>query len=72
MTTLLQQAFDKAAKLPDAEQDLFASRMLAELAAEDDFDRAIAGSAAKLANLADAAIAEHQAGQTQELDPERL
>ena len=72
MTTLLQQAFAEAAKLPVAEQDLLASRLLAELAAEDDFDYAIARSSDKLARLAAEAIAEHRAGQTQELDPERL
>ena len=43
MTKLLQKAYDAAAKLPAEEQDLLASRVLAELAAEDDFDRAIAG-----------------------------
>jgi hypothetical protein len=72
MTTLLQQAFDAAAKLPAEEQDLLAKRLLAELAAEDDFDQAIATSGKKLANLAAAALAEHRAGQTQPLDPERL
>jgi hypothetical protein len=72
MTTLLQQAFDAAAKLPAAEQDLLASRVLAELAAEDDFDQAIAASGEKLATLAAAALADHRAGQTQPLDPERL
>lgn len=72
MTTLLQQAFDEAAKLPQAEQDLLASRLLAELTAEDDFDRTIAGSADKLARLAAEALAEHRAGLTEELDPERL
>jgi hypothetical protein len=40
MTTLLQHAFAEAAKLPQAEQDVLAARLLAELAAEDDFDRA--------------------------------
>jgi hypothetical protein len=72
MTALLQQAFDAAAKLPPAEQDLLASRLLAELAAEDDFDRAITASADKLVSLAAAALAEHRAGQTEALDPERL
>ena len=72
MTTLLQQAFAEAAKLPTAEQELLASRLLAELAAEDDFDRAIARSSDKLARLAQEALAEHRAGLTQELDPERL
>ncbi len=44
MTTLLQQAFAEAEKLSGAEQDLLASRVLAELQAEDAFDRAIASS----------------------------
>jgi hypothetical protein len=72
MTTLLQQAFDVASKLPAAEQDLLASRLLAELAAEDEFDQAIASSGDKLTTLAAAALAEHRAGETQPLDPERL
>jgi hypothetical protein len=72
MTTLLQQAFAEAAKLPEAEQDLLASWLLAELAAEDDFDRAIARSSDKLVGLAREALAEHRAGQTEELDPDRL
>jgi len=72
MTTLLQQAFAEAAKRPAAEQDLLATWLLAELAAEDDFDRAIASSADKLALLAKEALAEHRAGLTEELDPERL
>ncbi len=72
MTTLLQQAFVEASKLSPAEQDLLASRLLAELAAEDDFDRTIARSADKLAGLAAEALAEHRAGMTEELNPERL
>jgi hypothetical protein len=66
-----ERAFDEAAKLPEAEQEVLASRLLAELAAEDDFDRAIAGSIHRLAGLAAEALAEHQAGATRELDPER-
>jgi transposase len=72
MTTLLEQAFAEAARLRQAEQDLLASRLLAELAAEDDFDRAIAPSANQLAALAQEALAEHRSGRTVELDPERL
>jgi len=72
MTASLQEAFAKAAQLPDAEQEILAARLLAELAAEDDFDRAIERSGQKLASLAREALAEHHAGQTQELDPERL
>ncbi len=72
MTTLLQQAFAEAAKLPTDEQDLLASRLLQELAAEDEFDRKIAGTSEKLAKLAHEALEEHGAGLTEELDPERL
>jgi hypothetical protein len=72
MTKLLEQAFAEAAKLPTDEQDLLASRLLAELAAEDAFDEAIARSSGKLARLAQEALEEHRAGLTEELDPERL
>jgi hypothetical protein len=72
MTALLQRAFAQAGKLPDSEQEVLASRLLAELADEDDFDRAIAGSSKKLVALAQEAIAEHRSGLTEELDPERL
>jgi hypothetical protein len=72
MTDLLQQAFAEAAKLPMAEQELLASRLLAELGAEDEFDRAIARTSDKLAKLAKEALAEYRAGLTEELDPDRL
>jgi hypothetical protein len=72
MTKLLEKAFAEAAKLPTAEQDLLASRLLMELAPDDDFDDAIARSAGKLASLAREALAEHRAGLTEELDPDRL
>jgi hypothetical protein len=58
--------------LPPAEQDVLASRLLAELEKEDDFDRAVAASGDKLARLAREALAEHRAGLTEELDPDRL
>ncbi|MFL5329111.1 MAG: hypothetical protein ACJ8C4_09350 [Gemmataceae bacterium] len=72
MTTLLQKAFDEAAKLPEQEQEVLASRLLAELAAEDDFDRAIATSSDKLANLARQALADYRAGKTEPLDPKKI
>jgi hypothetical protein len=72
MTNLLQRAFEEAGKLTAAEQDLLASRLLAELADEDDFDRALAESGDKLASLANEALAEHRAGLTRGLDPDRL
>lgn len=72
MTTLLERAFAEAAKRPEAEQDLLALRLLAELGDEDDFDRAIARSTDKLASLAEEALAELRAGMTEELDPAGL
>ncbi len=72
MTNLLERAFTEAGKLSSAEQDLLASRLLAELGEEDEFDRAIASSADKLAILARQALTEHRAGLTQELDPDKL
>lgn len=72
MTATLERAFAEAAKLPPREQELLASRLLAESAAEDEFDRALAGSADRLSELAAEALAEHRAGKTEELDPERL
>ena len=70
MTTLLEQAFAKAAKLPADEQDVLASRLLAELEDEDDFDRAISARSDKLAILARQALVNHNAGLTEELDPD--
>ena len=72
MTTLLQEAFEKAAALPPAEQEILAARLLAEMADEDEFDRAIAASGEKLAVFAREALAEHRAGHTQKLDPDSL
>jgi hypothetical protein len=72
MTPMLQQAFAEASKLSAVEQDLLASRLLAELATENDFDRALANSSDKLARLASEALAEHRAGLTDYMDPERL
>jgi hypothetical protein len=72
MTELLRRAFDDAAKLPEAEQNLLASWLLSELAAEDDFDRKIARTSDKLASLAQEALDEDRAGLTRPLDPEQL
>jgi hypothetical protein len=61
MTKLLEQAFQEAAKLSAAEQDLLAAWLLAELLGDDDFDRAISRSGDKLARMAAEAIAENRA-----------
>jgi hypothetical protein len=72
MTKLLERAFAEASKLSEAEQEVLASRLLAELAAEDEFDQKIVGSVDKLARLASEALEEHRAGLTEELDPDKL
>jgi len=72
MTKLLEQAFAQASKLTEAEQDLLAARLLAELATEDESDRKIAAEGEQLRRLAAEALAEHRAGLTEPLDPERI
>ncbi|MGL6095794.1 MAG: hypothetical protein ACRC7O_08380 [Fimbriiglobus sp.] len=72
MSALLEQAFAKAAALPVAEQDVLAARLLAELDDDDDFDRAIAATAGRLAGLATAALAKHRAGRSEPLDPDQV
>lgn len=72
MTSLLEKAFSQASKLSNAEQDLLAKRLLAELEAEDAFDRAILRTTDELSALADEALQEHRRGQSQPLDPDRL
>jgi hypothetical protein len=68
VSTLLQKAFNEAAKLPVEEQEVLASRLLIELAKEDDFDRKIASTTDRLAELAAEALEENKAGLTQALD----
>ena len=72
MTKLLEEAFAEASKLPEQEQDALAAVVLEELASERRWDQAFADSADLLAQLADQALAEHRAGKTHVLDPERL
>lgn len=63
MTQLLEQAFAAAAKLPDQEQDAFASLLLAELDSERRWSAAFAASQDQLSSLADEALREYEAGQ---------
>lgn len=72
MTQLLEQAFAAAARLPAAEQDALARALLSDLASEQGIDDRLAGTPDTLARLADEALAEHRAGRTEPLDPERL
>ncbi len=72
MTKLLEQAIAKLKTLPLDEQDSIAAMILAELEDERRWDESFAHSPDLLAKLAAEAMAEHRAGETQELDPETL
>ncbi len=72
MTELLEKAFAEVSKLPQQEQDAFATWILEELASERRWEETFANSADALAQLADEALAEFRAGRTQVLDPDKL
>ncbi len=72
MTKLLQRAFEEASKLPKGEQDTLGRILLEELASERRWEELFAGSHDLLADLADQALAEHRAGRTKKLNPEKL
>lgn len=72
MTNLLERAFAQAATLPEVEQDALAALILAEIESEQRWQHAFAGSQDMLARLADEALEEHRAGETQDLDPDAL
>jgi hypothetical protein len=64
MTDLLEKAFTEAAKLPAAEQDALAERILAELASERRWDELFESSQDLLEKLANEARADRKAGRT--------
>ena len=72
MKAELQKAFEEAAKLPDSEQEALGQWLLEELASERRWDELFSRSSDKLAALGKEALAEHHAGRTQALDPDRL
>ena len=72
MTKLLERAVEKVKALPDSEQDAIATLILEELEDEVRWDESFARTQDKLAKLAADALAEHQAGKTSELDPDKL
>ena len=72
MTKLLEEAFKKAAELPETEQDTLAKWLLQELADEREWDKAFAESQDVLGQLADEALEAHKKGKTRPLDLDRL
>jgi hypothetical protein len=72
MTDLLKRAFKEASKLPPGQQDALATALLDELEGERRWDDTLASDPDALDSLADAALAEHRSGRTQQLDPDHL
>jgi hypothetical protein len=72
MTKLLEDAIAKVRQLSEAEQDAIAQIVLDEIESERRWDELFAKSPEKLAGLADRAWREHEAGGSEELDPDRL
>jgi hypothetical protein len=72
MTTLLEQAFKEASKLPVPEQDALAAWLFEELKSERRWSQLLAASPDTLDQLADEALAEYRAGKTHELDLDQL
>ncbi len=74
MNQLLREAFEKAAELPEPEQDRFARFLLAELESEERWAELFARpeSVDMLERLADNALSEHLARRTQPLNREDL
>ena len=74
MNQLLQEAFERAAELPRAEQDRFARFLLAELESEGQWAELFARPESEdlLERLAGEAVSEHHAGGTQPLAIEDL
>ncbi len=72
MTKLLDKAFEEAAKLPQDAQDSLATFLLEELASERQWDELFSKSPDMLSELAQEALADHAAGRTTELDPDKL
>ena len=69
MTEALRRAFQRAAQLPDADQDSLAGAILTEIEGEGLEESAFSHSQQVLADLAEEALEEHRRGRTRPLDP---
>ena len=72
MTTLLQRAFSEIAQLSDEEQDLYAARILEDLAAETAFDEKLAATAHLLEPMVRRAQQNQRDGLTLPFDPDAI
>ena len=67
MTQALAAAFASASRLPEEEQDVLASLLVAEMDSEERWNSLFSQSQGVLADLAKQALFEHQAGETRSL-----
>jgi hypothetical protein len=72
MTRLLEEAMARAGALSVEQQDSLARLILEEIESDKRWEELFAKSPEKLAALADDAWAEHEAGKTELLDPDKL
>jgi hypothetical protein len=66
MTTLLQEMFEKASRLPEEQQDVLAREFLQEIDWEDRWEQTLAESGDSVDSLAAEAIREFENGRTEE------
>jgi hypothetical protein len=72
MTKLFQQAVGKVSQLPEADQDAIARLVLDEIESDRRWAEIVGKSTEKLADIADQAWAEHESGESEELDPDKM
>ena len=72
MTQVLEAALAELAKLPADEQDRIGRWLLEELRDEEQWDRQFRGSQDALSKLGAEALADHVAGRTTPLNPDKL
>ena len=72
MTEMLERAIARLQALPESEQDAIAAMILEEIENDKGWDESFSQSPNILEKLAVSAMAEYHAGQTQELDLEKL
>jgi len=72
MGKVLDQALSELTRLSEAEQDAVGAWILAELESERRWDDLFARSPDLLAEMAEEAVKEDEAGLTEPLDPEKL
>ena len=72
MTKALEEVLRQVSRLSEAEQDALAEAIRAEIEVEKDWDKSFASSLDVLERLADEAIADHRAGRTKPVDPDKM